>query len=70
MWKPINKKTPNDTTILVAYDNGDIELVKDEDNSFNWTPHDGHVMRGLAKPMYWMIPPKPPRLPVGESASE
>lgn len=52
-WKPI-ETAPNDETILVFRDNGQMEIVDEEDNDFEWTTYDGKRAPGVSKPTHWL----------------
>lgn len=51
-WKPI-ETAPNGEAILVYRDNGEMELVSEDDNDFEWTAYDGKRVPGVSKPTHW-----------------
>jgi hypothetical protein len=61
-WKPIETAPKTDEPILVVYDNGDIEII-DDSNQTDWQPYDGinQNMMGVSKPTHWMPLPEPPK---------
>lgn len=59
VWHPI-ETAPNDEAIIVAYDDGTVELIQADDNDYTWQPYD-KPERGLQKPKYWMIAPEAPQ---------
>lgn len=60
-WKPI-ETAPNDEAILVHYNDGRIELIEEEDNSFDWEPWDGKDLtkHGITSPTHWAPLPAGP----------
>jgi hypothetical protein len=61
-WKPIDKRTPNYTDMLVHYSNGKIGMIEADDNDYKWKPYDSTKPRipGVASPTHWMPLPPPP----------
>lgn len=59
-WKPI-ETAPNYVSILVHSDDGEIELVEDDDNDYTWVPYNGVRERCCSKPTHWMPLPEPPQ---------
>ncbi len=66
-WKPIETAPKTDEPILVAYDNGEIEIVTASDET-DWQPYDGINQsrlgsgKGISKPTHWMPLPVAPIL--------
>lgn len=59
-WRPI-ETAPNDESILVAYEDGSINLVDAADNDYDWRPVIGERGNGLCRPTHWMPLPAPPK---------
>lgn len=60
-WKPIETAPKTDEPILVAFDNGDIEIVTDSDET-DWEPYKGKgaTGNGIISPTHWMPIPVAP----------
>lgn len=58
-WRPI-ETAPNGKSILVAYDNGRVDFVEDEDNDYTWEPYTGPAGHGINRPTHWMPIPSAP----------
>lgn len=61
-WRPI-ETAPTAEAILIYRDDGEIELIPEEDNDFEWEPYDGinESEDGVSKPTHWMPLPEPPK---------
>jgi hypothetical protein len=60
-WQPI-ETAPNDETILVAYDDGTVEVIDADDNDYEWEAYKGR-RGGIIAPTHWMHPPVAPVQP-------
>lgn len=60
-WLPIETAS-NDTSIIVAYDNGVVALIQADDNDYDWSPYRGYPISDLQSPTHWMPLPEPPAL--------
>ena len=57
-WRDIETAPKEPVPILVAYDDGSVEMVEDS-SEYNWQPYKGKKPRVQA-PTHWMPLPKPP----------
>lgn len=57
-WKPIETAPKTDDPILVAYDDGTVEVVDDSDET-DWQPYTGGS-RFCSSPTHWMELPAAP----------
>lgn len=46
----------NDETILLAYDDGSVRLIRAINNDFEWQPYQGSRGPGVVSPTHWMPP--------------
>lgn len=57
-WQPI-ETAPNDVSILVARDDGEVELTPADENDYEWHPYAGRE-EWASSPTHWMpVPPAP-----------
>lgn len=59
-WQPI-ETAPNGVSILVAYNDGSVDFIEDDDNDYEWKPYKGQKpTSGVSIPTHWMPLPEPP----------
>lgn len=58
-WQKIETAPKDEMPILVAYDDGSIELIKDS-GQYDWQPYARKEFLWCATPTHWMPLPPPP----------